>query len=236
MTLFRGIESFGALYHDDAPLPCPTRPWIVDFSMLQLPYAGMEPGNIAEFEPAPDWGRWRLGDTSSESEDCLRWIVLEDAVRRIYICDRMILVRVSWQDLFDAGFVEGTEVLIDGRRYLCRLMTGGNDFRDAEDGLSGGQPTDNEWDRFVAGEEQVEGLPSLASSDRTGVLSDAVLHAPHNQFWNWVGAVSWTTTPHANRETARCCRGYQAGQFFYLNTFDHRHEDIGWRPVLEQLL
>ena len=42
--------------------------------------------------------------------------------------------------------------------------------------------------------------------------------------------------PYLNRDNARCCRGYKAGQCFYLNTFDHRHEDIGWRPVLEELL
>jgi len=236
MTLFRGIKSFGALYHDDAPLPRPTRPWIVDFSMLQVPYEGMELGNIAEFESAPDWSRWRLGDTPEFSKDCLQWIVLEDAKRRIYVCDRVILVRVSWQDLFEAGLVDGTEVVIDGQSYQCRLITGGADFCDGENGLSGGQPTDNEWDRFVAGGEQIEGLPALSFSDKTGVLSNETLHATHNQFWNWVGAVSWTKTPYANRENARCCRGYHAGQFFYLNTVDHRHEDIGWRPVLEELL
>jgi hypothetical protein len=115
-------------------------------------------------------------------------------------------------------------------------MTGGTDYQVGTDGLSGGHPTDNEWDCFVSGEEQVEGLPTLTAKDRTGVLSDKVLQASHNQFWNWIGAVSWTSTPYANRETARCCRGYQAGQFFYLNTYNHRHEDIGWRPVLEQLL
>jgi hypothetical protein len=236
VTLFRGIKSFGALYHDDAPLPCPTRPWVVDFSILQPPFEGMELGNIAEFETAPNWDRWRLGDTSTESENCLNWIVLEDAVRRIYICDRMILVRVSWQDLFDAGFVNGCDVMIDGESYQCRLMKGGNDFRIDEDGFSGAKPVDNEWDRFVVGEEQIEGLPLLSANDRNGSLNDDILHSPHNKFWNWLGAVSWTTTPYANRETARCCRGYQSGQFFYLNTFDHRHEDIGWRPVLEQIL
>jgi hypothetical protein len=126
--------------------------------------------------------------------------------------------------------------VIDGKSYKCRLMSGGNDFHVDNDSLSGGYPTDNEWDRFVSGGEKIKGLPSLTSNDKIGVLSDEVLQAPHNQFWNWVGAVSWTSTPYVNRDTARCCRGYQAGQFFYLNTYDHRHEDIGWRPILEELL
>ena len=141
-----------------------------------------------------------------------------------------------WQYLFDAGYVDGIKVVIDGKSYNCRLMSGGNDFYADNDSLSGGYPTDNEWDRFVSGGEKIKGLPSLTSNDKIGVLSDEVLQAPHNKFWNWVGAVSWTSTPYVNRDTARCCRGYQAGQFFYLNTYDHRHEDIGWRPILEELL
>jgi len=236
MNIFKGIKSFGALYHDGAPQPRPSRPWVTDFSILAVPYEGMELGNISEFEPAPDWSRWCLGDTPTHPNNTLNWIVIEDSTRRLYICDRMILVRVSWQDLFDAGYVDGARVVIDGKTYTCRLMSGGNDYQVGTDGLSGGNPTDNEWDCFISGEEQVEGLPTLTPDDRSGVLSDKVLQAPHNQFWNWIGAVSWTSTPYANCEAARCCRGYQAGQFFYLNTHDHRHEDIGWRPVLEQLL
>jgi hypothetical protein len=236
MNIFKGIKSFGALYHDNEPQPRPSRPWIIDFSILQVPYKGMELGNILEFESAPDWSRWWLGDTPSNPKNTLNWIVLEDNIQRLYICDRMILVRVSWQDLFNAGYVDGIKVVIDGQIYKCRLMTGGNDFHVDNDSLSGGYPTDNEWDRFVSGGENIKGLPSLTSNDKAGVLSDEVLQSPHNQFWNWVGAVSWTSTPYVNRDTARCCRGYQAGQFFYLNTYDHRHEDIGWRPILEKLL
>jgi hypothetical protein len=47
--------------------------------------------------------------------------------------------------------------------------------------------------------------------------------------------VSWTQEPFRHRATARCCRGFHAAGFFYLNTQSHRHEDIGWRPVLEAL-
>ena len=92
MHIFEGIKSFGALYHDNEPQPLPSRPWIVDFSILQKPFVGMEPGNISEFEPAPDWSRWWLGDTSSNPKNTLNWVVLKDTIRRLYICDRMILV------------------------------------------------------------------------------------------------------------------------------------------------
>ena len=113
------------------------------------------------------------------------------------------------QELKDKGakfdFSEFSKV-IDGKKYKCRLMTGGNDFYDENNGLSGGLPADNEWDRFISGGETIKGLPSLSSNDKIGVLSDEVLQAPHNQFWNWAGAYSWTSMPYLNRDNARCCR------------------------------
>lgn len=115
-------------------------------------------------------------------------------------------------------------------------MTGGQDFRIPEDGYSGGFPSDNEWDRFVTGEQGIRGLPLAVSCKLNRVLNETVRLSPHNQLWNWLGVVSWTAMPFAWRETARCSRGYYTANYFYLNTFNHRHEDIGWRPVLEQTL
>lgn len=232
MTKFDGIVELGALYLDGAPLPRPTRPWIVDLSMLE-PYPGIEPGNIAEFEEAPEWSRWTLADTPADPASRLRWIALRTEGRRLLICDRVILVRVSWQDLDAAGLVGGVPIDLDGDTYTCRLPSGGSDFRTDDDGYSGGSPGDNEWDRFVVAEDAVAGLPMPSRSDLAGPLCEADRLGGHNCFWNWVGAVSWTMMPFARRASARCCRGYAAAGFFYLNTVDHRHEDIGWRPVLE---
>ena len=232
MTTFDGIVELGALYHDGVPLPCPTRPWIVDLSVLQ-PYPGLEPGNIAEFEATPDWSRWALADTPADPASRLRWIALRTERLRLLICDRVILVRVSWQDLDEASLVSGAPMVLDGGTYTCRLISGGCDFRTGDDGHSGGAPSDNEWDRFVVAEEAVAGLPLPSKSDLAEPPCEAQRLGSHNGFWNWVGAYSWTATPFARRASARCCRGYAAANFFYLNTVDHRHEDIGWRPVLE---
>ena len=232
MTTFAGIVELGSLYLDGVPQPLPTRPWIVDLSSFE-PYPGIEAGNIAEFEEVPDWSRWALGDTPSDPASRLRWIALRSEEVRLLICDRVILVRVSWQDLDEAGLVSGASVVLDGDTYTCRLLSGGSDFRTGDDGYSGGAPNDNEWDRFVVAEEAVAGLPSPSESDLAEPLCEANRLGRHNEIWNWVGAVSWTATPFARRASARCCRGYSAAGFFYLNTVDHRHEDIGWRPVLE---
>jgi hypothetical protein len=229
---FLGLVDFGSLRLDGRPLPRAERPWLIDTSILR-PVPGLPEGDIADFESAPDMARWTLGDTPREPGLRLRWIVIEDHGRRLLICDRVILVRVSWDDLNGAGYVAGHPATIDTRGFACRLLTGGAAFRIAEDGHAGGAP-ENEWDRLVAGDESVEGLPPAPPRDPRPLRLDDAEDA-HNQIWHWFGAVSWTQEPYRHRATARCCRGFHAAGFFYLNTRSHRHEDIGWRPVLEEV-
>ncbi|NOT70909.1 MAG: hypothetical protein HOP09_06360 [Hyphomicrobium sp.] len=130
--------------------------------------------------------------------------------------------------------MNGRKVKIDGRDYRCRLLSGGQEFRIKNDGYSGGSPA-NEWDRIVAGGESVAGLPSPNARTSHDKLDAVALTDPHNMVWNWFGAVSWTREPYRHKATARVCRGYHAAGYFYLNTQSHRHEDIGWRPVLERV-
>ncbi len=221
----------GCLMLDGAPRSRPLRPWLIDLSQLK-PRLPAVPGDPSDFEAAPDFGRWTLGDTPVDEAFRLKWNVIDDQGRRLLICDRIIMARVSWDDLDQAGYVTGRKVTIDGRNFNCRLLTGGNDFRVAEDGYQAGTPV-NEWDRFVGGDEPLTGLPSPPARDASRDLTEEDLASPHNQLWNWFGAVSWTQEPYLHRASARCCRGYHSARFFYLNTQSHRHEDIGWRPVLE---
>lgn len=71
----------------------------------------------------------------------IKWLHLKD---NIYICDRGLINRVSWNTLKEAGYVDGKEVTIDGKRCLIRLMTGS----DGSKGLYG-KGCDNEWDLFM---------------------------------------------------------------------------------------
>lgn len=231
MSIYKGTVELGALYKCSEPLPRPGLPWLIDLSVLQ-PYEGLTPGDIADFSENPDWTQWKLGDTPSQKSTRLQWHVLEEDGRTLLICDRVILAKVSWHDLNQAGFVNGAAIEIDGRPWTCRLLTGGNRPRHTGDGYSRGMPAANEWDSYVVNEKAIDGLPVPSESDIDQVLSAADLASAHNQFWNWMGVNSWVRDPHGVREAARCCRGYASAQFFYTNTFDHRHEDIGWRPVL----
>jgi len=66
-------------------------------------------------------------------------------------------------------------------------------------------------------------------------LDPQALADPHNRIWNWFGAVSWTREPYGPDAQLRVCRGFHAAHYFYLNMRSQRHEDIGWRPVLEEI-
>jgi hypothetical protein len=231
MSRFVGSVELGSLRRDDQPCARPVRPWLIDLSMLK-PQLPAVPGDLADFSSAPDIGRWRLGDTPSDAAFSLRWNEIEDCGRRLLVCDRMIMARISWDDLDGAGYVRGRPVTIDGRAFSCRLLTGGMDFRVAGDGYQGGAPA-NEWDRIIGGDEAIDGLPAPIARDAGRDLTEDDLASDHNRQWNWFGAVSWTQEPYIHLAPKRCCRGYQSARFFYLNTNSHRHEDIGWRPVLE---
>ena len=232
MTTYIGTVELGGLYRTGIAVLRPDQPWLIDLSVLK-PFDELTPGNIADFSENPSWTDWVLGDTPAQESLRLRWHVLKDGDRGFLICDRVILVKVSWHDLNQAGFVNGTAVQIDGRPWTCRLLTGGQRPRYESDGYSRGMPVDNEWDRYVVNEDVIEGLPTPSDSDTDQTLKAQDITSAHNRFWNWMGVNSWVRDPHAVRETARCCRGYASAPFFYTNTFDHRHEDIGWRPVLE---
>ena len=116
---------------------------------------------------------------------------IKDGDKTLLICDRVILVNVTWNDLNSAGWIFGKEVNIDGAKYKLRSLTGGTGPRSTNDWYSGGTPANNEWDRFVTREEVITGLPAPVSSDLDGSLNSTDLSSAHNQLWNWMGVYTW---------------------------------------------
>ena len=230
MMEYIGTQQLGGFSHAGQILAPATRPWITDLSAL-CPYEGLQAGNIPEFELDPNWDNWTLTDTPQDSSDRLNWHVFQLGNIRYLVADRMLLARVSWQDLDEAGYVFGTEVSIDAKQFRCRLLTGGD--TPCDDPYQGATQA-NEWDALVGG--TVLNAPKPNATDNTTPLTPNHLNSTHNGLWNWFGAVSWTAEPVASRANGRVCRGYHGPTYFYVNTVDHRHEDIGWRPVLEQVL
>lgn len=230
MIEYIGTRQMGGLSHAGQVLAPATRPWITDLTVL-CPYKGLQPGNIPEFERDPDWDNWSLIDSPEDPSKRLKWHAFQGEGIRYLVADRMLMARVSWQDLDDAGYVFGTKVVIDGRQFRCRLLSGGDTPHD--DPYQGATQT-NEWDTLVAG--VALNAPKPEFTDNKVPLGPDHLASPHNSLWHWFGAVSWTAEPVASRADGRVCRGYHGPTYFYVNTVDHRHEDIGWRPLLEEEL
>lgn len=229
MAKYVGTKRLGSLNYAGQTLAPATRPWLTDLSVL-CPYDGLMPGNIPEFERDPDWDKWSIGNSPQDRSLCINWHVFQQNGGCILVADRMLMSRISWQDLDDAGYVHGTDVIIDNKRYICRLMTGGHSSRENP---YDGATTANEWDNLVGG-FGVQNTSKIDFPLDNCELSPKHLNSSHNKKWNWFGAVSWTAEPTANRIDGRVCRGYHGPTFFYVNTVDHRHEDIGWRPILEE--
>ena len=177
---------------------------------------------------------YTFGDTPSADANKLQWVKIKDGDKTLLICDRVILVSVSWDDLNGQGYVTGKTITIDGTKYKCRLLTGGSNRRN-NDWYAGGTPTNNEWDRFITREEVITGLPAPVSSDLDTNLNTTDHNSTHNQLWHWVGVYSWCQETWAENAPRRAIRGYYSARCWDYNSSGNRNVNVGFRPVLEVL-
>ena len=177
---------------------------------------------------------YTFGDTPSADANKLQWVKIKDGDKTLLICDRVILVSVSWDDLNGQGYVTGKTITIDGTKYKCRLLTGGSNRRN-NDWYAGGTPTNNEWDRFITREEVITGLPAPVSSDLDTNLNTTDHNSAHNQLWHWVGVYSWCQETWAENASFRANRGYTSARFWGSNYAAYSYPILGFRPVLEVL-
>ena len=177
---------------------------------------------------------YTFGDTPSADANKLQWVKIKDGDKTLLICDRVILVSVSWDDLNGQGYVTGKTITIDGTKYKCRLLTGGSNRRN-NDWYAGGTPTNNEWDRFITREEVITGLPAPVSSDLDTNLNTTDHNSTHNQLWHWVGVYSWCQETWAENASYRAYRGYNSARYWGNYSSGYRIVIVGFRPVLEVL-
>lgn len=177
---------------------------------------------------------YTFGDTPSADANKLQWVKIKDGDKTLLICDRVILVSVSWDDLNGQGYVTGKTITIDGTKYKCRLLTGGSNRRN-NDWYAGGTPTNNEWDRFITREEVITGLPAPVSSDLDTILNTTDHNSTHNQLWHWVGVYSWCQETWAENASSRAYRGYNSARRWDCYSSGGRIVYVGFRPVLEVL-
>ena len=177
---------------------------------------------------------YTFGDTPSADANKLQWVKIKDGDKTLLICDRVILVSVSWDDLNGQGYVTGKTITIDGTKYKCRLLTGGSNRRN-NDWYAGGTPTNNEWDRFITREEVITGLPAPVSSDLDTNLNTTDHSSTHNQLWHWVGVYSWCQETWAENASFRAYLGCGSARSWNNNSSGTRGVYVGFRPVLEVL-
>ena len=177
---------------------------------------------------------YTFGNTPSADANKLQWVKIKDGDKTLLICDRVILVNVSWDDLNAQGFITGKTVTIDGAKYKCRVLTGGSNRRN-NDYYAGGTPSNNEWDRFITREEVISGLPAPVSSDLDTNQNATDLNGAHNSLWNWYYVYSWCQETWAENASTRATRGYFSARYWRYSSASSRSPNRGFRPVLEVL-
>lgn len=227
---YLGVVELGGLYKNGVVQNRPTKPWRIDAE----PISGIGYGDIPDFNTLTDMSKWVIGNTPGNAVQKLRWHKVKDGAKTLLICDRVILARVSWDDLNGQSLVTGKTITIDGQQYLCRLLSGGSSNRNG-DYYAGGSPSSNEWDRFITREEAISGLPLPTSSDLDTSLTSADQSGTHNQTWNWMGMYSWVQETYTGNTPSRAVRGYGAARYWNYSTSSSRPGYVGWRPVLEVL-
>ncbi|AFC61949.1 hypothetical protein G166_gp17 [Clostridium phage phi8074-B1] len=227
---YLGVVQLGSLYLDSSPIPLPTRPWVSN----SYPGSLSDKGNGNTYESS-SFSKYSLGNTDASDTHKLKWIKIKDGNKYIYICDRVILNGVSWDELNALGYVTGTDISIDGQLYKCRTLTGGRNIRPGSGSYGGGYPTDNEWDRIICNEANIEGLPKPQPYDLIQIDDTyKSFEGEHNQLWHWWGNNSWCQEIFEGNSTYRVYRGYNSARIFDYHTSGIRFNHTGWRPVLEQ--
>ena len=228
MAQYLGTVKLGGFYNNGAILKRPTKPWRPDDS------AGGNSGYGDIPQMSGSMANYTFGDTPSADANKLQWVKIKDGDKTLLICDRVILVSVSWDDLNGQGYVTGKTITIDGTKYKCRLLTGGSNRRN-NDWYAGGTPTNNEWDRFITREEVITGLPAPVSSDLDTNLNTTDHNSAHNQLWHWVGVYSWCQETWAENASSRAGRGCRSARNWGYYDATYQHAYVGFRPVLEVL-
>ena len=228
MAQYLGTVKLGGFYNNGAILKRPTRPWRPDSDVG----GNYGVGDIPQMSGS--MANYTFGNTPSADANKLQWVKIKDGDKTLLICDRVILVSVSWDDLNSQGYITGKTVTIDGAKYKCRVLTGGSNRRNG-DSYAGGTPTNNEWDRFITREEVISGLPAPVSSDLDNNLNSTDQNSAHNKFWNWYGVYSWCQEVFADNASYRVYRGYYSARRFGWYSSGVRDVTLGFRPVLEVL-
>ena len=221
------LKKIGTFYLGGTKQARPTRPWRTDTT----PPGASSAGNIATFSSGQNI---EIRNTEADDSYKLQWIEVVENDKKYLVADRNLLVNVSWDDLNSQDLINGKEITIDGQKYLLRVLTGGNNYRNGSDNYSGGV-LPNEWDRWVVNEGGFSGLLTPTATDLDTSQTAADFNGLHNQKWNWFYIYSWGKEVWSQNGAGRVIRGYISARSWNAPTSSTRNAGYGWRPVLEVL-
>lgn len=166
-----------------------------------MPTNPIEGGNCV----SENTSNFTVGDTVAGKE--LQWIEWTKADgTKMLVCDRGLIVNISWNSINAAGFITGKEITIDGQKYKMRSLTGSN-------GSSGsyGAGCNNEWDQLL---------------DAVGESNDLI---------HWNKMYSWCQDVWYSNSASRSVRGYSSARDYGSNYATNAFAYFAFRPALEIL-
>lgn len=146
-----------------------------------------------------------VGNTVAGKE--LQWIEWTKADgTKMLVCDRGLIVNITWNSINAAGFITGKEITIDGQKYKMRSLTGST-------GASGtnGKGCNNEWDQLL---------------DAVGESNDLI---------HWSNMYSWCQEVYYSSSDCRSVRGYSSARNYNSGSATSAGARVAFRPALEVL-
>lgn len=201
------IRKFGTLYLNGSKQKCP-----MDLTKYDDVYEYM--GEKIEIK-----------NSDKNDENKLSWVEINDNNKKLLICDRNILKGVSWDELNNQNLVFGKVIIIDGQKYILRLLKGGDKKKD---------DVDNEWNRYIVNEEQLFGLPISTELDTSEKVNNSNLdkiNGKNNSLWHWIDICS--LTQNIKREKSCVIRGFYSNTYINDVKKEVSYKTVGYRPVLE---
>jgi len=201
------VRKFGTLYLNNTKQKCPT--------------------DLAKYDDVYEYmgEKIEIKNSDKNDENKLSWVEINDNDKKLLICDRNILKGVSWDELNNQNLVFGKVVIIDGQKYILRLLKGGDKKNDN---------LDNEWNRYIINEDKLFGLPLSTESDKSEKINNSNLdkiNGENNSLWHWIDICS--LTQNIKREKSCIIRGFYSNTYINDVKKEVSYKTVGYRPVLE---
>lgn len=185
------------------------------------------PTDLAKYDDVYEYmgEKIEIKNSDKSDENKLSWVEINDNDKKLLICDRNILKGVSWDELNNQNLVFGKVVIIDGQKYILRLLKGGDKKKD---------DLDNEWNRYIINEDQLLGLPLSTESDKSEKINNSNLdkiNGENNSLWHWIDICS--LTQNLKREKSCIIRGFYSNTYINDVKKEVSYKTVGYRPVLE---